>query len=299
MKSETIPVSHQSEHGSKSWPPGLVIAVVGLVILVTWVGWGYFSGNYTALETLFTGLALAGVAASILLQSRELRLQREELALTRSEVRGQRRALEAQVEESRAQAEALRAQAEEIRLQREVQQRQLDILALTSYLDQKAQRRLADATGRSGAPMKGGILPGFWFRSSATDRERTANAALLSLVNSALGRLPLEADPAWELEAKVLALLREAENAIERQLEIRVVGAAAEERFRVFFDNDAQAPASAESANAVLQELERAIQEEVAAFESKTGRKVHALRVQRDEGEGRVRNVSVLDGWES
>lgn len=120
--------------GRRSGPPWLLIALAGLLILGVWVAWGRASDDFTALEALFTGLALTGVVASILLQSRELSLQREELALTRSEVEGQRRALEAQVEESRAQAEALRAQTEELRQQGERHQRQADVGLLAAYL---------------------------------------------------------------------------------------------------------------------------------------------------------------------
>ncbi len=53
---------------------------------------------FGAVNSLFSGLALAGVVIAIFLQSKELELQRLELEETRSEIRGQREALEAQNE---------------------------------------------------------------------------------------------------------------------------------------------------------------------------------------------------------
>jgi len=47
---------------------------------------GQFGDSYGALNTLFSGLAFAGVVIAILLQRNELKLQREELRLTREEL---------------------------------------------------------------------------------------------------------------------------------------------------------------------------------------------------------------------
>lgn len=88
--------------GNLAWVfPAAVIFVVLL-----WIGnWyclkdddkrGEFGDMFGGLNTLFTGLAFAGVIATMLLQQRELKLQREELELTREELRGQKEQLEVQ-----------------------------------------------------------------------------------------------------------------------------------------------------------------------------------------------------------
>jgi hypothetical protein len=59
---------------------------------------------FGAVNTLFSGLALAGVVYAILLQRRELALQREELSMTREEVR---RAADAQQASTKFQKEQL------------------------------------------------------------------------------------------------------------------------------------------------------------------------------------------------
>ena len=93
---------------------------VGLVIGLTWFGWWVAVENMTSqkveqgqigdlfggVNALFSGLALAGVVTAVVLQSRELQLQREamnkqneELELTRNEIKLQREQLELQREE--------------------------------------------------------------------------------------------------------------------------------------------------------------------------------------------------------
>lgn len=52
---------------------------------------------FGAVNALFSGLALAGVVVAIFMQSRELKLQRDELEQTRAELRGQKEQLAAQV----------------------------------------------------------------------------------------------------------------------------------------------------------------------------------------------------------
>ena len=62
-----------------------------------WVERGLIGDSFGIVNSLFGGLAFAGVVVAIFLQRNELRLQREELTLTRQEMKGQRQALEAQV----------------------------------------------------------------------------------------------------------------------------------------------------------------------------------------------------------
>jgi hypothetical protein len=51
-----------------------------------WSESGVFGDTFGAINSLFSGLAFAGLLYTILLQSRELKLQRDELALTREQL---------------------------------------------------------------------------------------------------------------------------------------------------------------------------------------------------------------------
>lgn len=64
-------------------------AIMGLTIyhqMPTWTDRGTFGDMFGAINTLFSGLAFAGVIYAVFLQSKELKLQREELELTRNEL---------------------------------------------------------------------------------------------------------------------------------------------------------------------------------------------------------------------
>jgi uncharacterized membrane protein len=88
------------EEGSQQrsrWLWYFLISTVIIIVIVLWVvspfvihmlfkDWnqsGVFGDSYGAVNALFSGLALGGVIVAILLQSQELRHQREELSLTR------------------------------------------------------------------------------------------------------------------------------------------------------------------------------------------------------------------------
>jgi hypothetical protein len=112
---------------SLSWKPlawiGLSVLVIqsltGLVIfklLTTWPDRSAFGDMFGFTNTLFSGLAFAGVIYAIFLQRRELELQRMELRLTRDELR---RTATAQEKSE----QALKEQAEEL-----IRQRRLSIL---------------------------------------------------------------------------------------------------------------------------------------------------------------------------
>lgn len=74
-----------------AWPALATLALVVLVwlgaprVLPTLIG-AADGSTYAALEALFSGLAFAGVVWTVLLQSRELALQRAELISTREEM---------------------------------------------------------------------------------------------------------------------------------------------------------------------------------------------------------------------
>ena len=65
----------------------IVFGVAVYRMFGSWGERGSFGDMFGAVNTLFSGLALAGVVYAILLQRRELALQREELSMTRGELR--------------------------------------------------------------------------------------------------------------------------------------------------------------------------------------------------------------------
>ena len=104
--SET-PDNEQAIQQTAPWPWAVGI---GLLVLVIWALSGYFAGGakgaptlsdvWAPSESLFGGLAFAGVIYAILLQRNELELQREELRRTRVEMKAQRAVFQEQNFES-------------------------------------------------------------------------------------------------------------------------------------------------------------------------------------------------------
>lgn len=89
--------------------------VFGAIIFSQW-GWqglGTFGDTYGSLNTLFSGLAMVGVIAAIIMQKQELGHQREELVLGREQ---QERSVDAQ----KASEEALTKQVEMLRLSAQI-----------------------------------------------------------------------------------------------------------------------------------------------------------------------------------
>ncbi|MFK5915574.1 MAG: hypothetical protein QM484_14500 [Woeseiaceae bacterium] len=81
---------------------------IALIIYSSFNSWpdrGTFGDMFGAVNTLFSGLAFAGVIYAILLQSKELELQREELKLTREELSKSASAQSDQVEIMKREAE--------------------------------------------------------------------------------------------------------------------------------------------------------------------------------------------------
>jgi hypothetical protein len=81
--------------------PLLLLAVFTIwlisgVLLTNYPNRGTFGDMFGAVNSLFSGLAFAGLIYTIFLQKNELGLQRKELEMTRDEIRGQRETLEAQ-----------------------------------------------------------------------------------------------------------------------------------------------------------------------------------------------------------
>lgn len=88
----------------------LICIIFFIVILVIWgVSWifldmkiinpnerGVFGDKFGAVNSLFSGLAFAGLIITLFFQKEELELQRQELAETRKELEGQKKEFEEQ-----------------------------------------------------------------------------------------------------------------------------------------------------------------------------------------------------------
>ena len=81
----------------------LVVSILWLYMPFTWlhcffpdIKTAQFGDRFEAVNALFAGLAFAGVIFAIILQWKELGLQRQELQDTRAEIRGQKETLEKQ-----------------------------------------------------------------------------------------------------------------------------------------------------------------------------------------------------------
>jgi len=81
---------------------------------VTSNGFAEFGDSYGALNTLFSGLAFAGIIISLYIQSKDLKLNREDLKLTRDELELTRGEIRGQTEQLEAQANYMKLQNEQI-----------------------------------------------------------------------------------------------------------------------------------------------------------------------------------------
>nr|WP_287410256.1 hypothetical protein [Pseudodesulfovibrio sp.] len=109
-----------------------MIFIIFLIVIVIWIGLGIiaydiqpeveragqFGDMFGFSNSLFSGLALAGLLITIWFQREEIQIQREELQLTREEMREQTQQFANQKEEMAAQADFLRKQANILRRQR-------------------------------------------------------------------------------------------------------------------------------------------------------------------------------------
>jgi uncharacterized membrane protein YciS (DUF1049 family) len=95
-----LPTGSASQQDDRRSPGIIYLILAAIVILILQIGYvvavfnwfspmetrGQFGDLFGGVNTLFTGLAFAGLIYTILLQRRDLELQREELRLTRGEL---------------------------------------------------------------------------------------------------------------------------------------------------------------------------------------------------------------------
>jgi hypothetical protein len=91
----------------------LIIWVGNWILITYWRGWperGLFGDSFGAVNTLFSGLAFAGLIVAIFLQQKQLNYQREDLELQRKELELTRLTLKDQKVEMELQNETLKLQ---------------------------------------------------------------------------------------------------------------------------------------------------------------------------------------------
>ena len=103
------------DYGKVRWWQWLLLGLLFLVVIILWFCMPFtwlhcffpeikpteqFGDRFEAVNALFAGLAFAGVIFAIILQWKELGLQRKELEDTRAEIRGQKETLQKQNFES-------------------------------------------------------------------------------------------------------------------------------------------------------------------------------------------------------
>lgn len=115
-------------------------AVCGWMIFLSFGNWsdrGTFGDMFGAVNTLFSGLAFAGVIYAIILQKKELALQRQELEETRKELA---RSASAQEKSERALADQVKVAAVAARLQsaneiiKHIERRREKLLAVSNAI---------------------------------------------------------------------------------------------------------------------------------------------------------------------
>ena len=120
--------------------------LVGILAADGWSTRGTFGDAFGVINSLFSGLALAGFLIAILLQSRELRFQREELELQREELKLTRKELTRTANAQQESSTALR--------------RQVEIAALTAEMNALVAIAGTNWRGVADAPANIGQLKG-------------------------------------------------------------------------------------------------------------------------------------------
>ena len=103
-------ISENAEKPTTRWGSITVLAIVGVIVVLgvielcvyrsfpEWEPRGLVGDMFGVGNAIFSALAFAGVILAILMQKKELELQRQELTWTRIEVKGQKEQLQSQAE---------------------------------------------------------------------------------------------------------------------------------------------------------------------------------------------------------
>ena len=138
--------STKDEHSSwldQTWFAFVMLGIIAAVIVGLWLKVpqclgeglkpaeekGTFGDSFGSVNALFTGLAFAGLVFSILLQQRQIRLQRADFLSQLKEMEGSRKTVEEQNKLLAAQNQLMRGQTDVSLVELEAQAMQLDAQA--------------------------------------------------------------------------------------------------------------------------------------------------------------------------
>ncbi len=129
----------------------LVFGVLPLLIIGDSARAGEFGDQFGAVNALFSGIAIAGIIVTILLQRQDIELQREDLRISKDEyarsIQAQREAGESMAAQARFMAAS--AQLSALRALIDIEEGQLKQLHPASAERQRCSRRLEELYKRS------------------------------------------------------------------------------------------------------------------------------------------------------
>lgn len=155
--------SSKNEHSSwldQTWFAFVMLAIIAAVVVALWLkvpqhlgeglteakDQGAFGDSFGSVNALFTGLAFAGLVFSILLQQRQIRLQRADFLSQLQEMGESRKTVEEQNRLLATQNQLMRGQTDVAMVELEAQAMQLDAQA-----DELEIRRMGAHTGTAPA----------------------------------------------------------------------------------------------------------------------------------------------------
>lgn len=100
-----------------------------------WAVRGQYGDSFGAINSLFSGLAFAGIIYTIILQQKELRLQRKELFYTRKELERSSKAQEDSEKALREQSKLMQEQAQLMNIQVKLMEKQSALMEETAKLN--------------------------------------------------------------------------------------------------------------------------------------------------------------------
>ncbi len=165
--------SKKDEHSSwldQTWFAFVMLGIIAAVIVGLWLKVpqclgeglkpaeekGTFGDSFGSVNALFTGLAFAGLVFSILLQQRQIRLQRADFLRQLEEMEGSRKTVEEQNRLLATQNQLMRGQTDVAMVELEAQAMQLDAQAdeleigrMGAHMGDKPTEKLATMRARA------------------------------------------------------------------------------------------------------------------------------------------------------